>query len=157
MRVGCTFIRCAIKKKEIEFCWDCEESGICDKWRKHREAGKQGDSFVSYQKLEDNIDFIQTKNLEDFQKEQRTRERLLKEMLHEFNEGRSKTLFCIAATILTVKELEHALHEATQESETVNIKKKAKILRQILETIADEKSYYLKLRKWKTQGAPSSM
>ena len=28
---------CAIKKKEIMFCGNCEESAVCDKWDKHRE------------------------------------------------------------------------------------------------------------------------
>jgi hypothetical protein len=111
MNVGCTFIRCAIKKKEVEFCWDCDESGICGKWNKHREASKHSDSFVCYQKLEDNIHFIQKKSVEEFEKEQLIREQLLKEMLQEFNEGRSKTLYCIASTVLEIEELEHALRE----------------------------------------------
>jgi hypothetical protein len=57
--VGCPFITCAVKKKGIEFCWDCEENKICEKWKKHREAGKKSDSFKCYQKLEEDIRFIQ--------------------------------------------------------------------------------------------------
>jgi hypothetical protein len=59
MVVGCPFITCAVKKKEIEFCWDCEENKTCEKWKKHREAGKKSDSFKCYQKLEEDIQFIQ--------------------------------------------------------------------------------------------------
>lgn len=90
MAVGCPFITCAIKKKGIEFCWDCEENKTCQKWRKHREAGKKVDSFKCYQKLEDDIDFIQKRGVIEFEKLQKIREQLLKEMLQEFNEGRSK-------------------------------------------------------------------
>ncbi|NLL53126.1 MAG: DUF3795 domain-containing protein [Peptococcaceae bacterium] len=41
MTLGCPFITCAIKKKEVEFCWECKESPNCEKWRKHREAGAE--------------------------------------------------------------------------------------------------------------------
>jgi len=151
MNVGCSFIRCAIKKKEVEFCWDCEESGICEKWNKHREASKHGDSFVCYQKLEDNIRFIQNKSVEAFEKEQQTREHFLKVMLQEFNEGRSKTFYCIASSVLEIEELEYALREAKKQSKELTIKEKAKALHQILDNIAERKNYYLKLRKWKTK------
>ncbi len=149
--VGCSFIRCAVKKKGIEFCWDCEENIECEKWNKHREASKVGDSFVCYQKLEDNIDFIQEKGIDQFEKEQLIREKLLKEMLHEFNEGRSKNFYCISATVLEIEELINALNEARKQSEDLNIKEKAKVLHQILNNIAERKNYYLKLRKWKTK------
>jgi len=58
MSAGRPFITCAIKKKRIEFCWQCKENKTCDKWRKHREFSKQLDSFICYQKLEDNVAFI---------------------------------------------------------------------------------------------------
>lgn len=147
MRVGCSFIRCAVKEKGIEFCWDCEESAGCERWDKHREASKVGDSFVCYQKLEDNIRFIQEHGVDEFVKEQRIREKLLKEMLQEFNEGRSKTFYCIASTILELEELKTALCEAKKYVEGLNIKDKAKVLHQILDNIAERKNYYLKLRK----------
>ncbi|WP_455367625.1 DUF3795 domain-containing protein [[Eubacterium] cellulosolvens] len=145
--VGCTFIRCAFKKKGLEFCWNCEESIACEKWKKHREASKHGDSFVCYQKLENNIRFIQEKGIEEFEKDQIIREKLLKEMLKEFNEGRSKTLYCIASTVLQIEELKEALSKSKKLSEGLDIKEKAKILHQVLDNIADEKNYYLKLRK----------
>ena len=31
MAIGCPFITCAIKKKGVEFCWDCKESKTCKK------------------------------------------------------------------------------------------------------------------------------
>ena len=46
---GCPFITCALKKKGVEFCWKCSENESCEKWKKHREAGKKGDSFKCYQ------------------------------------------------------------------------------------------------------------
>ena len=92
MGAGCPFITCALKKKSVEFCWDCDEHETCEKWKKHREAGKNADSFTCYQNMEEDIAFIQKNGIEAFEQIQKTRERLLVEMLQEFNEGRSKKL-----------------------------------------------------------------
>ena len=70
--VGCPFITCAIKNKRIEFCWDCEDNKTCEKWMKHRNAGKKVDSFKCYQKLENNISFIQNHEVDEFEKVQKT-------------------------------------------------------------------------------------
>ncbi|HIH45193.1 MAG TPA: DUF3795 domain-containing protein [Candidatus Methanoperedenaceae archaeon] len=144
---GCPFITCALKKKGIEFCWDCEESGTCEKWMNHREAGKMVDSFKCYQKLEDDIAFSQKNGVEEFEKAQKIREHLLKEMLGEFNEGRSKSYYCIAATVLEIEELEDALTKARKGSGGLDIKAKSRVLHSVLDEIAERKNYLLKLRK----------
>ncbi len=74
------------------------------------------------------------------------RERLLKAMLAEFNEGRSKTLYCIAATVFEFNELEDALERA-RTVKRLDIKAKAKVMHSILNEIAEKKHYMLKLRK----------
>ena len=147
MIVGCTFINCAVKKKGIEFCWLCPEDKICEKWRKHREMGKLHDSFVCYQKLEDNISFVQEHGIAEFEKLQKTRERLLSEMLKEFNEGRSKSYCCIAATVLEIEDLEKSLAEARKQANGLEPKEKARTLHAILDRVANEKKCYLRLRK----------
>lgn len=147
MLVGCSFITCAVKKKRIEFCWQCEENENCERWRKHREFGKQHDTFKSYQTLEDDIHYIQKYGISKFQKSQETKEQSLKHMLRDFNEGRSKNYYCIAATALKDDELEGALDEAHQQSKCLDIREKSKLLHSILDSIAKRKNYILKLRK----------
>ena len=145
--VGCPFITCAVKKKEIEFCWQCAENAVCERWKKHREAGKQHDSFKCYQRLEDDISFILQHGVVEFEKQQKIRERFLKEMLREFNDGRSKSYYCIAATVLETSELQDALTKAREQSKDMQPKEKAKVMHSILDLIADKKGYILKLRK----------
>lgn len=147
MSVGCPFITCAVKRKGIEFCWDCEENSMCKKWKKHRESGQEHDSFKCYQKLEDDISFIQKNGINEFERLQKIREKLLKEMLQEFNEGRSKNYYCIASTVLEVDELRKALSEAKKKSIGSDIKGKSKVLHSILDELAERKNYHLKLRK----------
>jgi len=145
--VGCPFITCAVKKKGIEFCWECVENETCGKWEKHRDAGKKNDSFKCYQKLEDDIAFIQTNGIVEFEKSQIVRESLLKRMLQEFNEGRSKSYYCIAATVMGIEELQEALDKAAKGSEGLALRERSKLLHSILEETATRKHYHLRLRK----------
>ncbi len=147
MTVGCPFITCAVKKREIEFCGTCKENKTCEKWKNHREFGKNHDTFKCYQKLEDDISFIQNNGMEQFESLQKTREKLLKEMLQGFNEGRSKRYYCIAATVLEIDELEKVLCEAKEQSKDLTIKERSKILHSLLDTVAERRNYFLKLRK----------
>jgi hypothetical protein len=143
---GCPFITCA-QKKGVEFCWDCKEHETCEKWAKHRESGKKADSFKCYQKLEDDIVFVQKNGVNEFEKLQKKREFLLKEMLREFNEGRSKSSYCIAATVMEIGELEDALTKARKNSDGLAMKEKAGVLHAILDETARQGNYLLKLRK----------
>ena len=147
MAVGCPFITCAVKRKQIEFCWPCEENATCPKWRHHRQASKQHDSFVCYQKLEDNILFIQQNSAPAFERTQKVREKLLREMLQGFNDGRSKTYYSIAATVMAIEELKTALSLAKRDSAGLGVKEKAKMLHALLDEIAERKHYIVKLRK----------
>lgn len=147
MAVGCPFITCAVNNKGIEFCWNCEDNITCEKWKKHREFGENHDTFKCYQKLEDSISFIQKYGVNEFEQVQKARENLLKEMLQEFNEGRSKSYYCIVVTVFEIEELKKALIKARTDSIGLEIKAKSKILHSMLDEIAKRKNYCLKLRK----------
>lgn len=147
MSAGCSFITCALKKKGVEFCGDCDEQGTCERWRRHRGAGKKTDSFKCYRKLEDDIAFIRENVINAFERSQMTRERLLREMLQEFNEGRSKSYYCITATVMETGELETALERAKKDSAGMDRKGKSRALHALLDGIATQRNYCLKLRK----------
>jgi hypothetical protein len=147
MAVGCPFITCAVKHRGIEFCWECEESDSCERWAGHREHGRRRDTFVCYASLEDNIAAIARDGLAAFIEDQRERERLLVEMLAEFNEGRSKTYYSIAATILDPAELRTALESARASASGMDARGRSKVLHASLDAIANARSLRLALRK----------
>jgi len=92
--------------------------------------------------------FINKNGINEFEKIQKQREHLLKEMLKGFNEGRSKSYYYIAATVLELEELKEALAQSKKESDGIDdIKEKSKILHSILDNISLKKKYCLKLRK----------
>ena len=68
-------------------------------------------------------------------------------MLAEFNEVRSKSLYCTAATVLEAEELESLLRLARQKSAGLTIKEKAQLMHSLLDKVAAEKGYVLTLRK----------
>ena len=140
-------MNCITKKETIEFCWDCPDGETCERWNRHREHSRQYDSFVCYQKLDDNIDFGRAHSPEAFAKRQAEKAELLHNLLDEFNEGRSKSFYCVVATVLETDELKNALAKARRESADLDIKAKAKLMRSIVEDIAAERGYNLTLRK----------
>jgi hypothetical protein len=147
MGAGCPFITCAVKKKGIEFCWQCKENEACERWAKRREWGRYHDSFTCYQTLEDNIAFIQRNGITKFRASQRIREKLLREMISSFNEGRSKTYYCIAAAVLKIEELKAALAKARTQSADLDTKGKSMVLHALLDNVAERKQIRLTLRK----------
>jgi hypothetical protein len=146
-RMHCSFITCAIKKKGIEFCWVCDDSTTCEKWRKRRNTGKHHDSFKCYTTLEKDIAFIRKYGIKEFEKLQKEREKILRKMLKGYDEGDSLGYYCIAATVLEIDELEKALSEVRKQSKGLDMRGKSKILHSILDDIATKKIYCLKLRK----------
>jgi hypothetical protein len=147
MAAGCPFITCAVKKKGIEFCWECVENKTCEKWKKHRAAGAKADSFKCYQKLNEDIVYIQEKGVPEFEKKQKIREKLLKKMLRDFDEGRSKSYYCIAVTVFAPEEIRSVLATADKAQGRMEIKEKSKMLHALLDKAAANKNYCLKLRK----------
>jgi hypothetical protein len=147
MKVGCPFLTCAVKKRGIEFCWQCPEHEGCEKWNGHRKRGQVRDSFVCYQRLEENIAFVGRSGISAFVEDQREREQLLSAMLAGFNEGRSKSFFCVVATVMDVREITRAITQAEAESAGKDVKSRSKALHALFDKIAEERGYNLKLRK----------
>lgn len=143
----CPILRCALKKKGVEFCWDCPDSETCEKWHHHREFSRTNDTFICYQKREDNISFVKEHGISAFANAQNERAELLKELLDEFNEGRSKSYYCVAATVLAIDELKEAIDKAREKSVDLDIKSKARLMHAVLDDIAERKGYAIKLRK----------
>jgi hypothetical protein len=147
VRAGCPFITCAVKKRGIEFCWQCPEHGDCEKWGRHRTRGRSHDSFVCYQRLEDNIAFVTNRGILAFVEDQREREQLLSTALAEFNDGRSKSFYCIAVTVMDIQEITQAIAQARGEFAGRDMKSKCRAFHAILDKIAEQRKYNLKLRK----------
>jgi len=123
-RPNCSIFRCCVNMKGYETCAECRDFP-CPRFK---DTWEEYDSFLTHRKMRPNLKYINEHGVESHVRRLRERMRLLKKMLEEFNEGRSKNFYCIAA------RKEH-------------IKTKAKILRDIINRIAESSNIDLKLRK----------
>jgi hypothetical protein len=147
---SCGYITCCVKKKGLEVCAQCDEFP-CPKFASWLGKWELGDSFLTYQKIKPNLYFIKEQGLNKFLNQQKKRIKLLARMLQDFDDGRSKSFHCIAATLLPVVELESLLGEAGRKlkagkAESGDNKTRAEILRELLNDFAAKGGVELKLR-----------
>jgi hypothetical protein len=146
-RPSCSIITCCIKNHNFETCAECNEFP-CSKINKWDKC----DSFISHRVSLSNLRLIKKEGLNKFFTQQKKRIELLENMLENFNEGRSKSFFCLATALLTIEDVERALEESNRQIldkkiDLKDIKSKSKILRDNLNKIAKSKSIDLKLKR----------
>ena len=144
---SCSIITCCVKKNAFETCAECEEFP-CSKIAKWDLI----DSFICHRASLSNLKFIKTIGFEKFVEIQKKRIELLETMLEQYNEGRSKSFYCIATALLSIDDLENALKTSEQKIKsdnvsTTDLKSKSKILKGILNELAAKDGIELKLRK----------
>jgi len=147
---GCGYITCCVKKRKLEVCAECLDFPCkrFDGWF----GTKPYDSWICHRKAEPNLKFIKEKGLKEFIKQQQKRIDLLKTMLNDFNDGRSKSFFCLSATLLSIQGLESAIKEVSVKTKKEDMKTRAKALKEKLKEIAEKEKVELKLIKpphWK--------
>lgn len=138
---SCSFITCCVKKNNLEVCAECSEFP-CSKFKSDKEYQQlqESSSYPSCKKVMPNLNFIKKHGIKKFMKQRRNRIKLLETMIKNFDDGRSKSFFCKAATLLDLTKLRSSLDKAIQKIKTDNIKqkdikKKAKILKVTLNEI----------------------
>jgi hypothetical protein len=146
---SCGYITCCVKKKGLEVCAQCDEFP-CSKFASWLDKGMIEDSFLTHQKIKSNLYFIRERGLDKFLKQQKKRIKLLERMLQDLDDGRSKSFYCIATTLLPVSELEALIDEAERKIKVEKVrvddtKTKAKILRELLSSFAAKGGVELKL------------
>ncbi|MFX1237732.1 MAG: DUF3795 domain-containing protein [Promethearchaeota archaeon] len=144
---SCSIITCCVKKKNFETCAECKEFP-CPKIR----IWDQGDSFISHKKTLINLRTIKECGLDVFLEQQKKRMTVLQELLNQYNEGRSKSYYCIATALLSIPALKKALKEAQQKTRDENmnlndVKARASIIKDHLNEAAKKEGVELKLRK----------
>jgi len=148
---SCSYITCCVKKKNLEVCAQCDEFP-CPKFESWLVGGGEYDSFLTHKKAYPNLNFIRKYGIEKFIEQQRKRIRLLETMIENFDDGRSRSFYCIAATLLPITDLEASLNKTEQKIKADNIgsddiKTKSKILKGFLNNFATKEGIELKLRK----------
>lgn len=145
---SCPFITCCVKKNNLEVCGECREFP-CPKF--DRETG-ESDSFITHRNVMKNQNFIRKYGIQFFLEQQNKRTEFLQTLLNHYDDGNSKSFYCISCTLLPINKLDESIIKADNEIkdkavDKEDLKTKAKILKEIFNQIALEENIELKLRK----------
>lgn len=150
---SCSFITCCVKKKNHEVCAECSEFP-CPKFKNAGEYQQleESSSYPSYRKILPNLNFIKEHGIEEFIAQQTKRIQLLETMIADFDDGRSRSFFCKAATLLEIHTLSSSIDEANSKVKAGNIngddvKTKARVLKEILNEMAAKEGVELQKKK----------
>ncbi len=144
---SCSILTCSLKKHGFETCADCTQFP-CEKL----EPWDKADSFVTHRVCLQNLNEIKQNGIETFLVQQGTRIEILEMLLNSYNEGRSKSLFCLATTLLSIEDLNDAIAGvkkkiAKENVKSTDLKTKSKLIKEAFNQYASSKNIDLKLRK----------
>ena len=118
----CSVKTCCAEKHDLEVCGQCAEFP-CAKYADHEKIER--DSFVTHKRIFRNHELIQAQGLDWFLADQSKRVGILRNLLAQFDDGRSKSFFCLAVALLRTEHLRAAMIEADTKSLKVALRKHA--------------------------------
>ena len=99
--VSCKIFKCCFKEKNFETCAECNDF-LCSRFTG---VWEDYDSFLTHTKMFSNLSYIREKGLTEHVHNVKRRIDLLRKMLEGFNDGKSRSYYCIAVTLLPVADL----------------------------------------------------
>jgi len=146
---SCGIASCCVKNKGFETCADCSEMP-CERLK----GWDLGDSFISHKRSLENLRFIKQKGLSSFLDHQKTRQEVLEKLLTTYNDGRSKSFYCITAALLPIERIRELISILTDQTfgefnslADATSKEKSVFMRDLIQKMADTERIDLKLRK----------
>jgi len=143
---SCKIAKCSLAHGEIEYCYECEQYP-CEKYQHIDEY----DSFITHQRQKADMEKAQQMGIDAYNTEQTKKIELLSHLLEQYNDGRKKTLFCLAVNLLELGDLEAISRKADTETSGMPIKEKAAFIAQLLQQCAAEYGIELRLKKRKEE------
>ncbi len=145
---GCGFITCCVKRRNLETCAQCGDWVRCGKVARLLDSAKQHDSFISHRSLAANFAFIQENGIEEFTRLEMEKQKFLRHLIDNYDEGRSKSFYCTSCQLIPLGRLKKTLDDVEIKiTEDTGIKEKAKIVRASISSLAGSLQIDLKLRK----------
>ena len=145
---GCGFITCCVKQKGLETCAQCVDWAGCERVARLLDSANYQNSFLSHRPIAANFAFIQKNGIEEFARLEIAKQKFLRNLIDNFNEGRSKSFYCTSCQLVPLYKLKEALADTeTNLTEDTGMKEKARIVRAAISNVADTLQIDLKLRK----------
>jgi hypothetical protein len=141
---SCGFETCVIKKG-FEVCSDCKDYP-CSRFDSEKEGF---DSFVTHRNVFTNLDLIKSKGIDSFINTQKIRMEILIDFLANYDDGRSKSFFCISCALIPLNKLQDSKSYIDNIGGSFDIKWKNKLLKNKLKITAGNLNIDLKLNNKK--------
>ena len=141
---SCAIARCSIQHGNVQYCFECENYP-CEKYNGIDEY----DSFITHQHRMRDMEKCKTSGSMFYTAEQQRKVAILHHLLQKYNDGRKKTLFCVAVNLLEAGELEDAIEKLDKNTSALSLKEKSMHAANLLQEIAAAKNITLKLHKKK--------
>ncbi|MBN2322298.1 MAG: DUF3795 domain-containing protein [Spirochaetes bacterium] len=140
---SCSIITCCFKKRGLETCADCDEF-TCQKLKNWDSA----DSFVTHRNSISNLKRIRQNGLVAFIAQQKIRVQLLRELIEHYDDGRSKSFYCLSAALLPINDIKTAIKKMKSHTAAEKDKKLlAKMLKDTFKDIAESNGIELVYRR----------
>lgn len=138
----CKIAKCSLEHGKIAYCNQCE-SFPCEKYPGKDEV----DSFITYRNRYRDFEKLKKIGVKAYREEQREKATILNELLENYNDGRKKTIFCLAVNLLELDDLRKVMEQIREEGTGFSVKEKAVQITRLFQEISDQKGICLKLRK----------
>lgn len=137
--------------KGINLGWFCKNFQ-CDEYPCPKyEHMDDFDSFMTHQGRKSDMERARKLGIEAYNAEQVEKTKILDILLSDFNDGRKKTLFCTAVSLLDLRVLQAVLRQIENRADldTLTLKEKSAFAAGLLQEAAAKNNIQLKLRKKK--------
>ena len=143
---ACKIARCSIEHGGVEYCFQCSEYP-CEKY----DHIDDFDSFITHRRQKADLEKARQSGVEAYNAEQIEKVRILDILLSGYNDGRKKTLFCVAVNLLELQELQAVLREIERRPDIkmLTLKEKSAFVTGLLQDTASYRKIDLKLHKKK--------
>lgn len=140
---SCAVVTCSKKHGNIEYCFECNEFP-CERYKN---IGRI-DSFITYRNVTADIEDAE-RDLSAYLATLNRKHEYLKLLISKYNDGRSKSLYCIAVELFSMSAIEEVIEYIVNEVEredTGEREKARKVVKRVREK-AEELGIELALRK----------
>ena len=143
---SCKIARCSMEHDGVEYCFQCSEYP-CEKY----DHIDDFDSFITHRRQKADLEKARQSGVEAYNAEQIEKVRILDILLSGYNDGRKKTLFCVAVNLLELQALRNVIEqlETDSEMEMRTLKEKSAFAAGLLRNAAERNGIDVKLHKKK--------
>lgn len=141
---SCKIARCSMDHDGVEYCFQCSEYP-CPKY----EHIDDFDSFITHRNQKSDMEKARQFGIDAYNAEQTEKAEILEILLSNYNDGRKKTLFCVAVNLLDLQELQEILRQIENKAnlDAMTLKEKGAFAAGLLQEAAAKRNRDLRLHK----------